>query len=69
MSTVAMVEAGMGICILPELLKERTGEKVNWYPMAEPCYREIGYAVANLRTISPAVKKMIELLEKYVEGI
>ena len=69
MSTVAMVEAGMGICILPELLKERTGEKVNWYPMEEPCYREIGYAVANLRTISPAVKKMIELLEKYVEGI
>lgn len=69
MSTVAMVEAGMGICILPELLKERTGETVNWYPMEEACYREIGYAVGNTKTISPAVKKMIEIIEKFIKGI
>ena len=69
MSTVAMVEAGMGICILPELLRERTGDKVDWYPLEEPCYREIGYAVGNIRTISPAVKKMIEEIEKFVSYI
>lgn len=69
MSTVAMVEAGMGICILPELLKERTGETVNWYPMEEDCYREIGYAVGNSKTISPAVKKMIEIIEKFVKEV
>lgn len=69
MSTVAMVEAGMGICILPELLMERSGDKVDWYPMEEDCYREIGYGVSNLRTISPAVKKMIEFIKKYVEEI
>lgn len=69
MSTVAMVEAGMGICILPELLKERTGEAVSWYPMEEDCYREIGYAVGNIKTISPAVKKMIEMIEKFVKEI
>ena len=67
MSTVAMVEAGMGICILPELLKERSGDKVSWYHLEEECYREIGYAVGNLKTVSPAVKKMIEIIEEYVK--
>ena len=67
MSTVAMVEAGMGICILPELLKERSGDKVSWYHLEEECYREIGYAVGNLKTVSPAVKKMIEIIEEYVQ--
>ena len=37
--------------------------------MEEDCYREIGYGVSNLRTISPAVKKMIEVIKKYVEEI
>lgn len=69
MSTVAMVEAGMGICILPELLKERAGDKVDWYPMEEDCYREIGYGVSNLKTVSPAVKKMIEVIKKFVAEI
>lgn len=69
MSTVAMVEAGMGICILPELLRERTGDKVDWYPLEEICYREIGYAVGNLKTVSPAVKKMIEIIECYIKEI
>lgn len=69
MSTVAMVEAGMGICILPELLKERVGEKVDWYSMEEDCYREIGYGVSNLKTVSPAVKKMIEVIGRFVEEI
>ena len=69
MSTVAMVEAGMGICILPELLKERTGDKVDWCPMEEECYREIGYGVSNLKTVSPAVKKMIEIIKRFVEEI
>lgn len=69
MSTVAMVEAGMGICILPELLKDRAGDNVDWYPMEEDCYREIGYGVSNLRTVSPAVKKMIEVIKAFVAEI
>lgn len=69
MSTVAMVEAGMGICILPELLRERAGENVNWYPLEEDCYREIGYAVESSKTVSPAVKKMIEIIENFVNEI
>ena len=65
MSTIAMVEAGMGICILPELLISK-GEQVDWYPMEEDCYREIVLAVNNFRSVSPAVKKMIELIRNYI---
>lgn len=66
MSTIAMVEAGMGICILPELLISK-GENVDWYPMEEDCYREIGLAVNSFRSVSPAVKKMMEVIRTYVE--
>lgn len=65
MSTIAMVEAGMGICILPELLISK-GEKVDWYPLEEEYYREICLAVNSFKTVSPAVKKMIEIIENYV---
>jgi DNA-binding transcriptional LysR family regulator len=68
MSTIAMVEAEMGICILPELLKEKS-HMVEWYPMEEDCYREIGIAVNNYRFVSPAVKKMIEVIKAYIEKI
>lgn len=68
MSTIAMVEAGMGICILPELLISKGG-KVEWYPMEEDCYREIGLAVSSFRTVSPAVKKMMETIKAFVKEI
>ena len=68
MSTIAMVEAGMGICILPELLMSKS-DKVDWYPMEEDCYREIGLSVNNFRTVSPAVQKMIEMIQEYVKGM
>ena len=66
MSTIAMVEAGMGICILPELLMGKS-DKVDWYPMEEDCYREIGLAVNNYRLVSPAVEKMMEMIKNYVD--
>ena len=68
MSTIAMVEAGMGICILPELLISKW-ENVDWYPMEEDCYREIVLAVNNFHTVSPAVKKMMEEITNYVKEL
>lgn len=67
MSTVAMVESGFGICILPELLRTVVGQRVDWYPFEEEQYREIGYALKNRKAISPAVRKMIETIERFVE--
>ncbi len=66
MSTIAMVEAGMGICILPELLLSK-GVNADWYPMEEDCYREIGIAINGLRSASPAVRKMMENIKNFVE--
>ncbi len=65
MSTIAMVEAGLGICILPELLIGKS-DQVDWYPMEEDCYREIGLALNSFRSVSPAVKKMMEVIKTYV---
>lgn len=65
MSTIAMVEAGMGICILPELLVGKS-DKVDWYPMEEDCYREIGLSLNSYRIVSPATKKMMEMIKSYV---
>ena len=45
------------------------GGNVKWYPMEEDCYREIGLAVNNFQTVSPAVAKMIEVIKKYVKEI
>lgn len=67
MSTVAMVEGGLGICMLPELLRRVIGERVDWYPLEEEQYREIGYGVVNMKNISPAVRKMIEVIENFVQ--
>lgn len=68
MSTIAMVEAGMGICILPELLMKK-GEKVDWYPMEEECYREIGVIANSFRAMSPAIGKMVEVIKNYVNEL
>jgi hypothetical protein len=37
--------------------------------MEEDCYREIGIAVNNFQTVSPAVQKMIEMIKAYVDEI
>lgn len=68
MSTIAMVEAGMGICILPELLMGKS-EKIDWYPMEEQCYREIVITANSFRTLSPAVGKMVEVIKNYVNDL
>lgn len=68
MSTIAMVEAGMGICILPELLMGKS-DKIEWYPMEEQCYREIVITANSFRTLSPAVGKMVEVIKNYVRDL
>ena len=48
------------------MLWSATVGKVAWYPMEEDCYREIGLAVNNFRNVSPAVKKMMEMIKAFV---
>lgn len=57
-STIAMVECGFGICIMPELVMLRQNSKVDIYPIEPREYRIIGITTMNQVFMAPAVKKM-----------
>lgn len=65
-STIAMVESGFGICIMPELVMKKINYNVNIYPIEPSEYRIIGLSVLKKQVMSPAVAKMFEhIVEKY----
>ena len=59
---LAMVEKGMGISILPDLILKRVPYKIEIRPLEEPYYRSIGLAMKNNKNLTPAVQKFIEYL-------
>jgi DNA-binding transcriptional LysR family regulator len=68
LSTIAMVAAGMGVCIMPQLVMTHTSYPVDIYPI-EPCeYRIIGLSVLNPQYMAPAVKVLHQhIVDKYQE--
>ena len=65
LSTIALVESGFGICILPSLILERAHGNVDTYPIEPAEYREFGIAVQNPDMIPPAVRQMMAHIEAY----
>ena len=65
MSTIAMVEGGFGISILPSLILERMHGNVDVYPIEPLEYREFGIAVQNAQMMAPAVRQMAAHIEAY----
>ena len=59
---MAMVERGMGISILPDMILRRIPYQLEIRPLQKPYYRSIGLAVKNRSHITPAVKKFIDYL-------
>lgn len=59
-STIAMVESGLGICIMPSLLMSTMRSDVDIYPIEPPEYRVIGICTKKEMIISPAVNSMRE---------
>ncbi len=59
---MAMVEKGMGVSILPDMILQRIPYQVEIRPLQEPYYRSIGLAVKNQKHLTPAVKKFIDYL-------
>lgn len=56
---MSMVESGLGISILPNLILRRTPYRIVKKPLAQPAYRELGLAMRDSRTASVAVKKFL----------
>lgn len=63
---MAMIEKGLGVSILPEMILKRIPYNVEIRSLKIPFYREIGIAMRNRKHLPPAVAKFIEYL-KYRE--
>lgn len=64
---MAMVEKGMGVSILPDMILKRIPYDIVIRPLEIPFYREIGIAMKDKESITQAAKKFLEYL-KYREN-
>ena len=61
-AVMSMIESGLGISILPELILKRIPYKIIAKELDVPAFRDIGIAFRDIKNASLAVKKFIEYL-------
>ncbi|MBQ3552837.1 MAG: LysR family transcriptional regulator [Clostridia bacterium] len=66
---IAMVEAGLGVALMPELVVLNTSRQVVIKPIDRKCVRNIGLAVRSEAFESKAVKHFVEHVKAYVSGL
>ena len=59
---LAMVEKGLGVSILPDMILQRIPYQVEIRSLQRPYYRSIGLAVKDQKHLTPAVKRFIDYL-------
>lgn len=62
-AVMSMVESGLGISILPNLILKRIPYRIVAKPLTIPAYRDIGIALKNSKTASLAVRRFMEYLQ------
>lgn len=60
---MSMVENGLGISILPELILQRIHYKIIAKELEVPCFRNIGIAMRDQKSLSLATKRFLEYLQ------
>lgn len=60
---MSMVESGLGISILPELILKRVPYRIVAKELDVPAYRKIGIALRGRKTASLAVKRFLDYLQ------
>lgn len=63
-STVALIEAGMGIGIMPEILVKKMSSNINSYALNPEEYRTICLATTHPHILSPAVNRFIQFVNE-----
>ena len=61
-AVMSMVEHGLGVSILPQLVLRRIPYRIALRPLAQPAFRRIGLAMRRGEELSPAAKKFLEYL-------
>ena len=62
---MAMVESGLGISILPELVLKGQQRQIHKKELKEANYRSLGIAVHSMKSISPATKKFLRYVQDF----
>ena len=65
---MAMVESGLGISILPELILRRIPYRIVAKELAAPAFRNIGIAMREQKSLSLAAKRFLEYLPHRAGG-
>lgn len=60
---MSMVESGLGVSILPELILHRLSYRIAVRPLDVPAYRNIALAVRDKKSVSLVVKRFIDYLD------
>lgn len=60
---MSMIESGLGISILPQLILQRTPYRIVTKELEIPAYRKIGLALRSKKSTSLAVKRFLNYLE------
>jgi len=66
-SAISMIECGLGISIMNELITKGRISNVMLVPFDPPQHIDLGIAVPSLKQASPAAKKMVEYIRKHFE--
>lgn len=59
---MAMVERGLGVSILPDMILRRIPYRLEIRPLRKPYYRPIGLAMKHAAHLTPAAQKFVEYL-------
>ena len=62
-AVMSMVESGLGVSILPQLILKRIPYRIAARELDVPAYRNIGLALRDKKTASLAVKRFLEYLQ------
>lgn len=63
---ISMVQNGLGISILPEMVLSRIPNNVRVLSIEGDYYRSIGIAAPSFKNISPASRKFVKYIQSYV---
>ena len=63
---ISMVENGMGISILPEMVLHRVPNNVRILKLEGESYRTLGIATTSFKSLAPATKKFIDYLKSWL---
>ncbi|MGN0494943.1 MAG: LysR family transcriptional regulator [Lachnospiraceae bacterium] len=65
LSTIAMVAAGLGVCVMPKLVMNNMPYEVDTYSFKPAEHRTIGICSQHLELMAPAVKSMYRHTENF----